>query len=228
MRQPTLALLSLLAVTLSLVPDASATPVTVLFEGTITSITDDFGDFPGAQNGDSFSGWYRYDDASGSPSTIGGTTRTYSLDLDYELSVGTVSFAPPSALEGRIDRYDGAYTTAGGFGSAQTIDEDEYRVVVSEGGISSRTLTLSLVQAPAQGLIQGIALTDPLPDPSLANDTNRFSFLSQSGVIGGGFIPTFGSSQFQGTVTSLTLVPEPGVAVLLACAAFALRGTRRR
>ena len=90
-------------------------------------------------------------------------------------------------------------------------------------------LHLSLVQATAGDLIQGLELTGPLPDPSLANDTNLFTFVSRTGTLpGGGLFPIFGASNFQGTVTSLTLVPEPSAAALLAGAAFALAVRSRR
>ncbi len=136
---------------LAFAPAASATPVTLAFEGVITFLEDDYGDLGGAQVGDSFSGTYTYDDATTAVSSSSNRA-DYAMPMEFEVSIGSALIAPGPLDDGALVRVDGPYLSGGFGGPLFQVDEDRYFVRVREVS-NVMDLLLDLEQGPAGALV---------------------------------------------------------------------------
>lgn len=201
---------------LLLAPAAGAAPVTVLMTGTWNVFEDTGGVLDGSVGlGTAFTLTFSYDDAT--PDDDPSSSAGYYLfgggayTLEIETGNYTISASPTSTTEL-------ALTVTGGGGGDLTLYTEGFDVA---GPGSPSFGFLSYLNPSAFGLPAGTFSSDALvglPWGALAGALNVYFFGSDDGV---DFV------ELSGEPTSLTVVPEPGSAVLVALG-LAWVGARRR
>jgi hypothetical protein len=216
-------LLWILALAALAAAPAYATSVTVQITGTWSSVTDNANVFGGSVGiGTSFSATLIYDDATadGDPDPNVGSFSVAAAASDLSITTSSFVFTPggsaPLAMAVENDNAFGEDTVFL-FADGYTASGLPLGISLTGTRYANPTLTDTSATAHVSGALTG------LPWSIGSYDISSFYFFSQiAGAGANKFI------ELQGTVTELTLLPEPSTAFLCILAGLAIAAARIR